>query len=239
MTATIKKLNNLDHATLTVIDRYGQEWGDSRMSCLAYTVEMRQLQSTYPLLFQMTPEAAHPLPIALMGFEPAENLFLDGAGWGSDVIPMMMRKGPFLIAQENDPTGGAQSVIAIDESHPKVASDGGQALFLEYGGHSDYLEQMIQLLERIESTHQHTLAFALTLNELGLVSPLEFAITLNNGDTHSLQGFFGVDEERLAALSSEDLGTLHEQGFLTPLFMMVASQSQMARLIGIKNKRLG
>jgi hypothetical protein len=98
---------------------------------------------------------------------------------------------------------------------------------------------MIQLLERIESTHQHTLAFALTLNELGLVSPLEFAITLNNGDTHSLQGFFGVDEERLAALSSEDLGTLHEQGFLTPLFMIVASQSQMARLIGIKNKRLG
>ena len=150
MTATIKKLNNLDHATLTVIDRYGQEWGDSRMSCLAYTVEMRQLQSTYRLLFQMTPEAAHPLPIALMGFEPAENLFLDGAGWASDVIPMMMRKGPFLIAQENDPTGGAQSVIAIDESHPKVASDGGQALFLEYGGHSDYLEQMIQLLERIE-----------------------------------------------------------------------------------------
>ena len=108
-----------------------------------------------------------------------------------------------------------------------------------YGGHSDYLEQMIQLLERIESTHQHTLAFALTLNELGLVSPLEFAITLNNGDTHSLQGFFGVDEERLEALSSEDLGTLHEQGFLTPLFMIVASQSQMARLIGIKNKRLG
>ena len=239
MTATIKKLNNLDHATLTVIDRYGQEWGDSRMSCLAYTVEMRQLQTTYPLLFQMTPEATHPLPIALMGFEPTENLFLDDSGWGSDVIPMMMRKGPFLIAQENDPTGGAQSVIAIDESHPKVASDGGQALFLEFGGHSDYLEQMIQLLERIESAHQHTLAFAMILNELGLVSPLEFAITLNNGEKHSLQGFFGVDEEQLAALPPGDLGTLHAEGFLTPLFMMVASQSQMARLIGIKNKRLG
>lgn len=239
MTATIKKLNNLDHATLTVIDRYGQEWGDSRMSCLAYTVEMRQLQTTYPLLFQMTPEATHPLPIALMGFEPTENLFLDDSGWGSDVIPMMMRKGPFLIAQENDPSGGARSVIAIDESHPKVAPDGGQALFLEFGGHSDYLEQMIQLLERIESAHQHTLAFAMILNELGLVSPLEFAITLNNGETHSLQGFFGVDEEQLAALPPGDLGTLHAEGFLTPLFMMVASQSQMARLIGIKNKRLG
>ena len=98
---------------------------------------------------------------------------------------------------------------------------------------------MIQLLERIESAHQHTLAFAMILNELGLVSPLEFAITLNNGEKHSLQGFFGVDEEQLAALPPGDLGTLHAEGFLTPLFMMVASQSQMARLIGIKNKRLG
>jgi len=238
MTNKISKLNNLDHAALTVIDRYGQEWGDNRMSCLAYTVEMRQLQSTYPLLFQTTPEAEHPLPIALMGFEQAENLFLHDSGWGSDVIPMMMRKGPFLIAQENDPSGSSQSVIAIDESHPKVTHEGGEALFLEFGGHSDYLEQMIQLLERIEAAHLHTMTFASTLNELGLVSPLEFAITLRNGEKHSLQGFFGVDEERLSVLAAADLGRLHELGFLTPLFMMVASQSQMARLIGLKNNRL-
>lgn len=235
MTRQIKKLNNIDHASLTVITEFAAKWGDDRMSCLAYTAEMRQLQSTYPLLFQLRPESPDPLPIALMGFSEGENLFLTEHGWTSDTIPMMMRKGPFLIAQQKDHTGDTHSVIAVDESHPKLVSSGGEPLFLEFGGHSDHLERVIQLLERIEASHEHTLQFAATLNTLDLICALDFDITLNNGDQRSLKGFYGVDEDKLVALSPDTLGSLHQQGFLTPLFMMIASQSQMSRLIGYKN----
>lgn len=235
MTRQIKKLNNIDHASLTVITEYGARWGDDCMSCLTYTTEMRQLQGIYPLLFQMTPEAAEPLPIALLGFTPGENLFLSSQGWSSDVIPMMMRKGPFLIAQEQDQSGDTRSVIAVDESHPKLVPTGGEPLFLEFGGYSDYLEQIVRLLERIEASHEHTLQFAHTLNTLELITSIEFGITLRNGDQSTLKGLYGIDEEKVAALSSSDLGALHDGGFLTPLFMMIASQSQMTRLIAQKN----
>ena len=235
MSRQIRKLNNIDHASLTVITEYAARWGDDCMSCLAYTTEMRQLQAAYPLLFQMTSEAPDPLPIALLGFTPGENLFLSPEGWDSDVIPMMMRKGPFLIAQEQDQNGNTRSVIAVDESHPKLVPRGGEPLFLEFGGYSDHLEQIVTLLERIEASHDHTLQFAHALNSLELITPIEFGITLRNGEHNTLKGLYGIDEEKVSALSPFDLGTLHDAGFLTPLFMMIASQSQMTRLIAYKN----
>ena len=74
MSRQINKLNNIDHASLTVITEYAARWGDDCMSCLAYTTEMRQLQAVYPLLFQMTSEAPEPLPIALLGFTPGQSI---------------------------------------------------------------------------------------------------------------------------------------------------------------------
>ena len=91
------------------------------------------------------------------------------------------------------------------------------------------------LLERIEASHDHTLQFAHALNSLELITPIEFGITLRNGEHNTLKGLYGIDEEKVSALSPSDLGTLHDAGFLTPLFMMIASQSQMTRLIAYKN----
>ena len=100
MTKDLVKLNNVDHASQRVVTEFGAQWGDNQMTCLVHTAEMRTLQGTYPILFQSTADAEYPLPVALMGFETGENLFLSGAGWREPVIPMMMRKGPFYIASE-------------------------------------------------------------------------------------------------------------------------------------------
>ena len=103
MKREIVKLNNIDHADLRVITEYGKQWGDNQMNCLAYTVEMRQLQSTYPLLFQTVPDSDTLLPVALLGLTQGENLFLSERGWATDSIPLMMRKGRFLSPKKNSP----------------------------------------------------------------------------------------------------------------------------------------
>ena len=120
-----------------------------------------------------------------MGFETGENLFLSGAGWREPVIPMMMRKGPFYIASEGSTAGTFQSVIAMDQSHPKVKNNTGEPLFLEHGGHSPYLEKIVQVLERIEASHPHTLAFAKTLNEMSLITPIDLKVTDKEGAPHN------------------------------------------------------
>ena len=141
MTKDLVKLNNVDHASQRVVAEFGAQWGDNQMTCLVHTAEMRTLQGTYPILFQSTADAEYPLPVALMGFETGENLFLSGAGWREPVIPMMMRKGPFYIASEGSPAGTFQSVIAMDQSHPKVKTNTGEPLFWSMAGTAPILRR--------------------------------------------------------------------------------------------------
>jgi hypothetical protein len=236
----LSKLNSVQHASLRVARKYSKALGDDVMTCLVFTTEMRTLQGTYPLLMQHIDGNPVPLPVALLGVENKENLFLceSDSGWATDTIPMMMQKGPFYIAKEQDKTGASRTVIAVDEHHPKINAERGEPLFTEAGGHSPYLEQIIAVLEKIEASHPHTIDFANTLNNLELITPLDFRCTLNDGSTHTLTGFFGIDEERLQKLPKDALAILHEQGHLLPVFMMLASQSQVAKLLAKKNDRL-
>ena len=81
MSRQINKLNNIDHASLTVITEYAARWGDDCMSCLAYTTEMRQLQAVYPLLFQTTSEAPEPYPSPCLAL-PRERIYFKSARLG-------------------------------------------------------------------------------------------------------------------------------------------------------------
>ena len=236
----LAKLNSTDHALLRVSRKYGVATGDNVMTCLIFTTEMRTLQGTYPLLLQNIEGHSAPLPVALMGLEKDENLFLDDSdsGWSTATIPLMMQKGPFYIAKEQSSTGATRNVIALDETHPKLSLESGERLFSDAGGYSSYLERIIGVLENIEASHPHTLDFAAALSALNLITPLDFQCTLEDGSAHTLTGFFGIDEEGLQRLPDNTLGDLHQKGFLLSLFMMLASQSQVSRLLALKNGKL-
>jgi hypothetical protein len=47
-----------------------------------------------------------------------------------------------------------------------------------------------------------------------------------------------VNEDRLASLAGEALGELHEAGHLMPIFMALASLSNLAKLARRKEQRL-
>ena len=51
-----------------------------------------------------------------------------------------------------------------------------------------------------------------------------------------LLGFSAINEDAVRALSAESLEQLSQQGFLMPLFMMLASLSNMGRLIQFKQQ---
>jgi hypothetical protein len=85
----IEKLNNIDHAQVRVITRFGPDLGDNVMFVPVYAAEMRRLQATYPLLFYKDPAEGSLHPIALLGFEPSENLFLSAGTWDAAHIPLM------------------------------------------------------------------------------------------------------------------------------------------------------
>lgn len=237
--SNFQKLNNVDHASLKVIPNYSEALGDSTMFTVVFPNEMRALQSCYPLLFFRDKQSDRFFPIALQGFEEGENLFLDASGWQALAIPMMVQRGPFMLSIEQSRTGqAAQTVVAIDLEHPKISESRGEPLFLEHGGHSDYLDRIVGLLEAIKTGNEQTEQFVEALNSLDLITPIELKITLDNGVPHQLVGFYAIDDEKLQTLAATQLTALQTSGWLLPAYMMVASMSQLKGLIARKNARI-
>jgi hypothetical protein len=63
-------------------------------------------------------------------------------------------------------------------------------------------------------------------------------IGLDDGNHVQLTGFYAVDDLALQQLDGDALDDLNKQGFLLPIYMMVASMSQLRLLVQRKNARL-
>jgi hypothetical protein len=237
--SAIEKLNNVTHAGVRINTSYHASLGDAVMFSLAFPNEFRALQGAYPLMFYKDTTNNTLYPVALFGFEQGENLFLSDEGWEADTIPAMIQRGPFLIAAEqNNGAADSHAVIALDTAHAKVGTDQGEALFLEFGGNSDYLDRVVALMERIQTGHKQLPNFVSQLSQHELITPITLNITLDDGSSNQLAGFYGLDDERLQNLDARALGELNKTGALLGAYMMLASQTQLQALVQRKNKRL-
>lgn len=229
-------LNNVDHKDLRVIPA-NQEGQEATVHCCpAYTFEFRDLQHNFPLLLQEHSEGGY-IPVALMGFESGENLYIEDGAWTVAPLPAFIRKGPFLIGTHKDSNNEQVRLLSVDMEHPLISTEKGEALFQPLGGRTEYLEHMANLLETIYDGAEHTKRFTAVLNELNLLESVTIDIDLKDGSKNQLLGYYTINEDALRQLSGEALAGLSESGFLMPLFMMLASQSNFASMIKRKEDR--
>lgn len=232
-------LNNVHHGSLKVITKRGARYGDDLMFAPTFPIEMRAVQAHYPILLHRQPDSEQFTPVALFGFEEGENLFLDGESWRAPYVPMMIRRQPFLIGfQRRNPGAARERVVTIDMDSPRVSRHEGTALFLQQGGNSEYLEGMANMLETIHKGHEQNAAFVEALLERELIEGITLDIRLNDQSRNQLQGMYGLNDEKLQQLDAQALGRLNSAGFLLPAYMMLASQSQLGRLVELRNARL-
>lgn len=234
-------LNNVSHHDLKVLARFGAEYGDNVGSVLAFPTEFVELQKEYPILFRRNKETEKYHSIALLGFNQNENLFLNpevASGWAANYIPAVVAKGPFLIglhSQESDDSRSPK--IHIDMDNPKVDHEEGYPLFLEYGGNSPYLEHIANILKVI---HQGIAAQDLMFKvfaEMDLIEPVNIDIDLHDGGKHRLLGNYTINEEKLAALSGDQLEKLSQLGFLPLAYAVIASITNIKKLTEMKNQK--
>ena len=228
-------LNNVDHKHLRVVTTRGAAYGDAVMSALTFPTEFRDLQACYPIVFAQDGNGGYDA-LALFGFEQGENLFLGPDGWDAPTIPLSVERQPFMIGRNGD-----ELAIHIDLASPRVRDGGseGEALFLTYGGTSEYLERISRVLRTLHDGLQAARAFTGALRELDLIEPFVLDVELDDGSPHRLAGFYTIAEDRLAALSADQVAGLHRAGHLEAIYMMTASLAQFRGLIARKNRAHG
>lgn len=232
-------LNNVDHGNLRVVTARSAGLGDDVMYTPTFPLEFRNLQAHYPIVFRKESATGRFQPVALFGFEEGENLFLLDDGWDAPYVPLTIERQPFLIGfQQRREDGTARKpVVHVDLDSPRISTTEGEALFLEYGGVSDYLKRITSVLHTIHEGLESNRAFADTLLELDLLESFVLDVELEDRSQHRLIGFYTINEERLSGLSGEALAGLNESGWLLPVYMAVASLSNLRSLIERRRRR--
>jgi SapC len=226
-------LNNVAHADLRVRTDRSAQLGDDLMCALAFPQEFRSLQAHYPLVFQKTADGTSFQPVALFGLQEGQNLFLGPDGWDAPCLPMAVEHQPFLIG-----TSGDELLVHVDLDSPRLSLSEGEPVFLPLGGHTDYLERITALLAAIHEGVQQLPAFIDALLRHQLLESFVLDIELDNGTQHRLAGLYTLQEDRLASLDGPALARLNEDGHLLPIYMAMASLSQLRGLIERQNRRL-
>jgi hypothetical protein len=229
-------LNNIEHKHLRVITARGAAYGDAVMSALTFPAEFRELQAHYPIVFAKNADGTGFDPIALFGFQQGENLFLgqEGNGWDAPYIPLTVERQPFLIGRNAESSD--ELMVHVDLDSPRLGTTEGEPLFLSYGGSSEHLERVSRVLRTIHDGLGTSQGFIEALLHLELLESFVLDIELDDGSQNRLAGFYTIHEERLAALSAEQLERLHKVGYLQAIYMAVASLSQFRALIDRKNR---
>lgn len=234
-------LNNIEHKDLKINGERSAQMGDNVWYAQTFPMEFRSAQAHYPILFQKDSNTGQFMPVTLFGFENEGNLFLKEGKWDATYIPLSMQRLPFYIGQQNVVKDGVteeERVITIDLDSPKVNTEQGIDLFLEYGGNSDYLEHIANVLETLHLGLQENNDFIEAMVTCELLESVTLDIELNDGSKNQLMGFYTINEDNLNALSQDKLIRLHNAGFLQAIYMVIASQVHIHDLVARKNAQI-
>ncbi|MBT2134452.1 SapC family protein [Croceibacterium sp. LX-88] len=232
--STSVRLDNVEHAALRLRRGHGSHFGEAVNQVAVFASEFQEVQREYPILFARLQEG-QVQPVAILGFDREENLFLDGTRWDAAYIPALYRRGPFQVGFSE-----GEAVINVDLSHPRIAAEGedGDPVFKPHGGDAPALNAALSALRTLSAGAAAAETMASLFTELGLIEEVKLEVRLNAHSTIDFDGYLAVTAEKIAALDGESLARLNAAGLLDVAIFAASSLGTMQRLIARKQRKL-
>ncbi|MEM0107191.1 MAG: SapC family protein [Candidatus Micrarchaeaceae archaeon] len=159
--------------------------------------------------------------VALMGIEPAQNLYIDKNGnFLANYIPAFIRISPFALALAS--TG--EKVICVDESI--IYANDGEAFFEPDGSLSESLKKARDFLSALDASISQTHKAINAIEHFGLIKPWDIQLTLKSG-TKRIEGIYCIDETVLNALDADALKSLRDAGALALAYCQLISMQNI------------
>jgi hypothetical protein len=226
------------HRNVRVRAGVSPEFGDGVMACITVPGEFRRVQNEFPILFQRDLDRGRFSALALFGFENGENLFLEDGQWLARYRPLALSIQPFLVGRS---AAREETEVHIDLDHPRIAGAGDEGVraFDDDGQPTKYLEAVMTGLDELDQGYREIGDFFAALQRYELLEPFALDVELRDGSKNRLVGYHLIDEDKLRGLEPSALAELHSVGYLMPIFMAVASLSNISSLVARKNRRNG
>jgi hypothetical protein len=232
-------LNNIDHANLKVITRYGAAYGDSVNQTLVFPTEFAEVQREYPIFLRKDADGAFQA-VVLLGFDKGENLFLNEPNWNARYIPAVLQRGPFSIGFQQKGVRGqivSEAMVHVNLEDKRVNETEGEPVFLPQGGNSPYLGRVAHVLQIITRGSEIAQPIYNALDEAGLLEPVQMEVNLDAHSSYKFPNYYTVAADTLAKLDGAKLERLNKTGSLNAAFLILSSLNNVSRLIDLKNRK--
>jgi len=183
---------------------------------------------SYPIVFLGDKK----MPVLVMGLRQGSNVFVrpDGTFDPEHYVPAYVRRYPFVSATNTD----QPSTVCVDVDAEFVVSENPERSFFdEKGEPSEYLQQAIDFVSAFENDARATDAFVERLLALDLLEKKDVKVS-NQQDPQNpvtVAEYWGVSNQKLNALSAEQLKELQDSGMLTAIYAHLFSLQRWDRIL--------
>jgi hypothetical protein len=173
-------------------------------------------------------------PVAVLGLQEGQNLFMDENGYLPDVyVPCYIRRYPFVLAGGD---GDDRMLVAIDRAYEGISKDAQYPFFEKNGEPTEYTQNSIKFCNDFETQNRMTASFIALLKELDLFENRETtyrpqAADGTEGEPQTLAQYWGVSEAKLNALPAAKLAELRDNGALQQIYAHLNSLLGWERLL--------
>ena len=226
------------HKTLGYVEKYGSEYGHQVGAVMILPNEFAKVQRELPIIFRKDAETGRFFPVALLGFEEHENLFLnESSTWSSRYIPLAVRQGPFLIGLQQQEAEQRLAIYA-DLNDSRIQQNAAPALFNADGNASATLNEIRNILSARHKASELLESMIEAFLKHDLLERVRLEIVLANEATIKFDAGYTVHIEKLMALENDAVVELHKSGFLSLAYNVADSVNNIQRLIDIKNVKM-
>jgi hypothetical protein len=193
--------------------------------------EFARAAAVYPIVFLEDTQQDRFYPVALMGLQANENLFVTEEGkWQASYIPAVIRRYPFSLVKLS-----VEEVytVCLDEDSELVSLESGQPLFDEQGEPTSLIENVKQYLSELQQMEVFTEAFCRYLAEHNLFTPLNMQLNVA-GKLQTVTGCYVVNEQRFNHLSDERFLEIRQRNYLAPIYSHLTSLARAQHLAMLK-----
>lgn len=229
-------LSSEEHADWGLVPRPDLKFARGTHAVPITVDEFVQAQHHFPIVFT---EGEESVPLALVGLQEGQNLFVDEDGkWVEGIyIPAYVRRHPFMLAR----LGAEENVLSLvfDDKSGLLSPDSEDKLFGADKQPTDTTRAVMQFCEGFEQAIGRTKSFMDELAKLGLL--MEGQAQIQNPGMEqpaTFAGFRMIDEQKLQNIRGDQARKMVQNGMLGLIYAHLFSLSQMRELFARMNPQL-